>query len=141
MPTTTEKNPNKVSIDHVGFVSTDLYEFERFWVEKLGFKNIWQSVIPHYKMKALFDVEYTAICRRYVLGDATIEVHILPECFLKMGGVFARWGINHFCLHVENREKFCKEHKLEPVLFEENGKRNYFLNDYEGNWIELRETL
>lgn len=143
-------NKPKIKLDHVGWVTTDVELFEKFWCEVLGFKQIKESCLdPKISMK-LFK-NNAALIRRYNHPDweVDIEIHWF-DVRLKtssLGLSFARPGINHICLHTGgagSRQKFLetipKDIKLH-VYDNPKGWQNIFLQDYEDNWVELREDL
>ena len=133
---------SEISLEHVGFVTCNIPIFEAFWVDKLGFKKVWTSVIPQTKIKYLFGIDDTAICQRYEKDNVTLEIHQFAKTEIMRIDGFKKYGLNHICLHVKNREKFVKKYDIKAIIYEDKErKKNYFMRDYESNWIELRETL
>ena len=134
-------------IEHIGFVTNNLAKFESFWCDLLGYKCIHESCGSEQMMKELFGAS-EAVIKRYqkegLLPD--IEIHYfqdLKDCYQK----FQRFGMNHICLHTGgpgSREVFI--HSLPDnlkvhVYDNPRGWENIFMQDYEGNWIELRERI
>ncbi len=131
-----------ISLDHVGFVTNDLDKFEDFWVKILGFKMIFQSRIPGEMNKALFGFNISAFCARYSKGKMTIEVHVYDKKTENRPMPFNCFGLNHIALWVKDREKFLKKHDFKTHIYHNpKGWDNIFIEDFEGNWIELRTQL
>lgn len=125
--------------DHIGYVTNDIDKFEKFWVEILGFKMIFQSRIPAEMNKALFDFNCSAFVARYKKGKVTIEVHVYDKKVLKEPMPFNKFGLNHIGIKVEDRKKFLEKYKVETKIYQNpKGWKNIFIKDLEGNWIELR---
>lgn len=127
-----------MSLDHVGWVTNNLELFEKFWVKELGFKKIFESHIPNEMNQTLFGCN-GAYCARYE-KDFTIEVHVYDEPVKEDKRKFNVFGINHVALHVENRDEFVKPFK-QHIYHNPKGWDNIFIEDFEGNWIEVRTTL
>lgn len=140
-----------IKIDHVGWVTNDIEKFESFWVDILGFKNIWESRLSPELSKILFGLEYGAICRRYQKGDDVIEIHKFDKQIEEKKSHFNQYGINHIALYVENRKELIKsisnyvdnigKKAIIHIYHNPSGWDNIFVQDFESNWIELRETL
>lgn len=132
----------KISLQHVGWVTNNLELFEKFWVDILGFKRVWESRLPVELTQKLFGLSYGAICRRYELENITIEVHKFDEFIEEKKSPFNQFGINHICLLVENRIEFLKKYNFDSYIYNNPaGHQNIFIRDMEKNWIELRENL
>lgn len=141
----------EIRLDHVGWVTNDIKRFEDFWVKGLGFDLEWESWISYEKTKVLFGKPRSVLARRYRRGDVVIEIHVFTDTTCVEGAEnqppFERFGINHISLHVENRERFLQEllPKVEYLevrrYYDPSGWYNIFIRDFDGNWIELRETL
>lgn len=132
----------KIKIDHIGWVTNDLKKFESFWVKIFGFKKIWESYLAPEITKTLFGINCGAKCLRYKKNNITIECHLFDKPIAEKEPRFWNFGINHIALHMENRKKFLKKHNLKAHTYHNpKGWNNIFIRDFEGNWIELRETL
>jgi hypothetical protein len=137
-----------IKLDHVGWVTNNVELFEAFWVKGLGFKRIGDSRVSKSKANKLFGIDFGAKCFRYKLDDIIIEIHVFDfHVHIGDGDEFVKHGINHISLTVDNREEFLKELLLKIDPFPVNratdprGWDNIFIQDYEGNWIELREKF
>jgi len=115
--------------------------FEDFWVEILGFKKIFESQIPDEMNKALFGCG-SAYCARYKKDLVIIEVHVYDDLVREEKQLFNKFGINHIALHVEDREAFLKQHDFTTHIYHNpKGWDNVFIQDLEGNWVEIRTSL
>lgn len=135
-------------LHHIGWNTTDPELFEKFWVNLIGYELTFTSYLDQRRASQLFGFRSTAEIRRYSHPDyqlPEIEIH----CFKrpdKAPRSFKQEGITHVCLQVEDRETFidnlrknkCKVNECENTS---NGKcwKNYFVQDFENNWIEIRE--
>ena len=135
------------TFDHIGWITQDIKIFEEFWCNKLGFELIFESFLDKERSLALFGLETSGTIRRYQRETMVIEIHHL-DSVSEASQDFNRFGLNHIALHVEDREAFLRElitgnNKVVPVHRHENpgGWFNLFIQDFEGNWIELRESL
>ncbi|SRR5258706_11615158 len=128
-------------LDHVGWVTNNLELFEKFWVEILGFKKIFESIIPNKMNQVLFGCD-SAYCARYKKGSITLEVHVYDELVRERELSFNQFGINHIALHVPSRKEFLELYDFDKRIYHNpKGWDNIFIRDFEGNWIELREKL
>lgn len=132
---------NEFSLDHVGWITNDISKFESFWVHVLGFQLIATSKLGKERAVTLFGIESDADIRRYQLRSMVVEIHCFGENTKLSPTPFNREGINHVCLFVPDRDSFLAELPSTVKINTFNhpgGWKNIFLNDFEGNWIELR---
>lgn len=130
-----------MKLDHFGYVTNNLRLFEDFWVNILGFKKIFESLIPNEMNQALFGLD-SAYCARYKKGSITIEVHVYDDPVKERKIEFNTFGLNHIALFVKSRKEFLKQYDFEKIVYHNpKGWDNIFIKDFEGNWIELRERL
>jgi catechol 2,3-dioxygenase-like lactoylglutathione lyase family enzyme len=139
-----------MNIDHVGWITRDVRKFERFWVDIIGYKQVHESELSLRMAQVLFGVYDTAKIRRYSKPDMgpDIEIHCFREgrceSFCQH---FDRFGINHICLLIGgrgSRDEWVLQLPDDVVVHSFNnpkGWKNIFIQDYEGNWVELREEL
>jgi catechol 2,3-dioxygenase-like lactoylglutathione lyase family enzyme len=138
-------NPNvyykKFELKHTGWLSNNIDLFERFWVNILGFKQVWESTGKE-MFKDLFDIDATGTVRRYERDGITIEVHFFDKPAPENNGSFFNKGINHFCLLIDDRDKFLKMYPFEKRIYNNpKGHQNIFIKDFEGNYIEIYKKL
>lgn len=132
-------------LDHLGFITRDIDKFEAFWCGILGFEKKHESTLTPSMSQELFALPGPAQIRRYVLRDMIVEIHVFPpEQTAAAPQTFNRFGINHLCFHVEDRKRFLSELPSDVsvhVHHNVGGWDNVFINDFDGNWLELRETI
>lgn len=139
-----------MKLDHIGFITYDLNRFESFWCKGMGFEKIGDSLMLPEKAWILFGEMYDEVrILKYKKDDVVIEVHLFGREPSSDGphNDFNDYGINHLCLHVGNREELLKDLvvKIEYIeirkFYDPSGWWNVFIRDWDGNWIELRQTL
>lgn len=124
---------------HVGWVTNNIDLFERFWCGQLGFEQAWESHLTTEMCQTLFGINVGATCRRYEGHGTTIEIHCFDEKVDEEKYPFNRFGIHHICLNVDDRDRFLKMLQCEKYIYDNpsHGHQNVFINDLEGNWIEI----
>lgn len=132
-------------VEHVGLVSARPELFDRFWCEVLGYEKSFENRPPAELFSSLFGVQRSARVARYSrAGSVDIEVHTFTSGKdLEVGG-FDRLGWNHVALRVGNRTDFLLTLPLGVRIHRYDnpgGWENIFIQDYEGNWIEVREDF
>jgi catechol 2,3-dioxygenase-like lactoylglutathione lyase family enzyme len=131
-----------LKIDHVGWITNNVNKFEKFWVDILGFEKVWESHLSEELAKTLFGVNYGAKCLRYKKDEIVIEVHSFDQLVNEEEQIFVKYGINHIALFVPSREEFLKQFNFNTHIYHNpGGWDNIFIQDFEGNWIELKEKL
>lgn len=141
-----EENPNvyckKFKFQHVGWVSNNIDLFERFWVQWMGFVRTWESEGGKDMYNTLFGIDVNAHVRRYEKDGISIEVHWFDPPAPEEELSFYKKGINHACLWVDDREKFLRLYPFDKRIYNNpKGHQNIFIRDFEGNWIEIYQTL
>ena len=128
-------------LKHTGWLSNNVDLFERFWCGLLGFEMVWESKGKE-MFKTLFDIDSEGTVRRYEKDGITIEVHFFEEKAPENNGSFFNKGINHFCLLVDDRDKFLKTYPFDKRIYDNpKGHQNIFIKDFEGNFIEIYQRL
>jgi catechol 2,3-dioxygenase-like lactoylglutathione lyase family enzyme len=131
---------NKYLLDHVGYVTNNLKAFEDFWCSVLGFEKYFESQIPDVMNHALFGCN-SAYCARYI-RDFTIEVHVYDDLVKEEKKPFNSFGLNHIAIWVEDRPKFLASYPFKTHIYHNpKGWDNVFIEDLEGNWIEVRTKI
>lgn len=133
------------TLDHIGWSTTNIEKFEKFWCGVLRFKLAGTSTLDEVRAKTLFGVEGTAEIRRYNHPDnqMVVEIHNFGKNQINVSNSFARSGISHICISVEDRDAFLLQIPYEfPVkrVRHPGGWDNIFIQDGEGNWIEVRTS-
>lgn len=139
-----------LTFDHVGWITRDPAKFEAFWCGILGFKQTYESRLPVEMATDLFQIKSPALIRRYYREGfgPEIEIHFLEETNpSRAPQTFGRLGINHICLHTGgqgSRKQFLDSlpASVKQYIYKNpRGWENIFIRDYEGNWIEIKETF
>jgi len=137
------------TMDHVGWITKNTELFERFWVGVMGYEAVKETAVDPDLARALFHHESMGRIIRYRKENAgpDIEIHAFVDGCDPAPQTFQRFGINHICIHTGgpgSRQEFIdalpsdvKVHTYDNP----KGWKNHFIQDYEGNWIELRERL
>lgn len=131
-------------IDHIGFITRDVQRFEAFWCSVLKFECKHISTLSREAAQTLFGIDAEASIKRYFYGDMSVEIHDFGKNTVEASQSFARFGINHFCFYVSDRDEFIKNlpsNVAIKVFDNPGGWKNIFIRDYEDNWIELRTTI
>ena len=134
-----------IRLDHVGYITSDPDRFERFWVQIVGFEKRHESVLTEEMAQQLFGLPGPAQIRRYFLGTDSIEIHVFPNSQIPpTPKEFSRFGLNHIALHLEDRDQFIRELPAGVKIHSfqnPGGWTNVFIEDFEGNYVELRYTM
>ena len=131
------------TLDHIGWSTNDVEKFEQFWCGALGFELAGTSTLDEVRAKTLFGINGTAEIRRYVRNGMTVEIHNFGADQVQASNSFARSGISHICLNVEDREGFLKalpEWVAVKKVQHTGGWWNIFIQDSEQIWVELRTS-
>ena len=139
----------KIQFDHVGWITEDVTLFEDFWCKILEFKCFHQSSKETTEplLKKVLDLSIGADIRKYKREDTDlqIEVYVPPyDAVTNFGPSEFQKGIHHVCLHVECITSFLEsipKNVTVNIYNNPGGWRNVFIFDFEGNRIEIRETL
>lgn len=138
-----------LTMDHVGWITNEVELFEKFWCESMGYHFVKEISINSNLSRQIFQFQSGGKIRRYHKENAgpDIEIHVFEKGSCQRPQVFQCFGINHICLHtggpgsrielIENIPEDIQVHTYNNP----KGWTNMFLQDYEGNWIELREDL
>lgn len=138
-----------LSLDHVGWTTSNIEAFEAFWCDIVGYRRSHSSAASSEMLAALFGIVGTAEIRRYHHERMTpdIEIHCFSEGSQAASMVFHRDGLSHVCLMTGgpgSREQFLGGLPgwIEVRIFDNpKGWKNIFILDQEKNWVELRERL
>ena len=134
---------DSLKFDHIGWITPDIDKFEKFWCDILGFKCVGESHLTNAMSSNLFNIDSDAAIKKYQLNDMVVEIHVFNTPS-DASQKFDRYGINHMCLFVDNRTNFIDDlpdDVTKHIYDNPGGWQNIFIQDYEGNWIELREAL
>lgn len=138
-----------MTIDHIGWTTGNIEDFERFWCGVLGFKCIRVTEAGNEMLMTLFGILGNAKIKRYHHDVITpdIEIHYFEGGSQPAPDGFHRDGLSHICLMVGgpgSRKEFTSGLPpwVEVRIFKNpKGWENIFVRDLEKNWIELREAF
>ena len=137
-----------VTFNHYGYVTKNIERFEKFWCDILGYKLLRESKVNPDLCEVLFGFRSGGTIRRYEnpkLGP-DVEIHVFDNTEVEQYK-FNRFGINHICLETGypgSRKEFVDKLPRDitvKIFNNPKGWKNYFIQDYDGNWIELREDI
>lgn len=135
-----------MQLDHIGWITDNVEKFESFWCDILGYKICHSSEVSEELCQRLFGVKERAIIKRYKKENSpTIEIHSFFGGSVQSEKKFHQSGINHICFYTGERgskgiflESLPKSvNRL--IYINPGGWINVFIQDFEDNWIELRE--
>ncbi len=122
--------------DHVGIMNEDEDRAMHFYGGILGLEKIRESSVPTELSMQLFSVDRAI--RMLVFGKEAlkVEIFVVPEFSLSSPSVA------HFCLQVPDLAVLLEKARGEGVKVisgERGGRTVYFVEDFSGNRIELKE--
>jgi catechol 2,3-dioxygenase-like lactoylglutathione lyase family enzyme len=139
------------ALSHIGWITNDIMLFESFWCDLLGFTCNYKSNLDNPQTLALFGVSGTPEIRRYSHPEWSleIEIHCLENNATIPKRSFFAPGINHICLSTGKRANNSRERFIQALpahvqicrYHNPGGWENLFIQDFENNWIELREDF
>ncbi|MEO0128106.1 MAG: VOC family protein [candidate division WOR-3 bacterium] len=130
------------SCDHIGLFTNNADRLINFYKKILKFKLISSERLQTNVVKALFKIKSTACFYRLKSEDLLLEIFV-PHSKKKTGKSIIRYGIHHFGMIVKNREEYIKnlrQKKVKIITLKRNGHKVYFIEDPDGNLIEIREA-
>lgn len=133
----------RIKFNHIGIFTGHHRRLLDFYLPALGFKKEYQALLPKEVMYPIFRIPYECHMVKLVRDDIALEIFWLDDYKLKSAG---RWtaGYNHFGLEVKDREKFLKrlkaKFKARIIKVGRGSHFVYFIQDPDGNRIEIKET-
>ncbi len=127
--------------DHVGLFTNDSDRLVNFYVEKLGFKKEKDTTLPESLTEPIFGVASDCRFVRLAAGNVMIEI-FQPTSIKATTRLSSSTGLNHWGYCVGNRETFVevlKEKSVAIIEVRRNAHRIYFIEDPDGNRIEIRD--
>ncbi len=123
-------------LDHVGIVNKDGEEAVRFYEAFLGLGRIKESSVSPELSRKLFSVDEEI--RMLVYGDEELKV----EVFILPGFIPQSPCIAHFGIQVPDLPGFLERTKdagVKMISAERGGRTVYFIEDFSGNRIEVKQ--
>lgn len=124
-------------LHHVAVVCSSQENADRFYERVLGLQKIRTSPLSEELGGQIFDIAQK--CQIILYASETFAV----EVFVPVSPPKKRAPFLHLCLEVENREEFverCHEMALPVKRIEKGDSLLTFVQDYDGNLFEIRET-
>ncbi len=123
-------------IDHVGIMNDDEDKAVRFYRDLLGLERIKESYVSVELAEKLFS--FSGEIKMLVYGKESLKV----EIFIVLGFVRPSPSVSHFCIQLPDLHGFLERAKSEGVIViaaERGGRTVYFVEDFSGNRIELKQ--
>jgi catechol 2,3-dioxygenase-like lactoylglutathione lyase family enzyme len=123
-------------LDHVGLVNRNKGEAVRFYHGLLGLDTIKESSVSPELGRKLFSVDCEMEMLVYGRENIKVEVFILPWFTPPLPAV------PHFCIQVPDLPVFLDRAKragVKMVAAERGGRTVYFVEDFSGNRIEVKQ--
>jgi catechol 2,3-dioxygenase-like lactoylglutathione lyase family enzyme len=123
-------------LDHVGIVNKDEGSADHFYRDLLGLEKIRESSVSAELAEQLFSFRKEIKMLVYGKEELKVEIFIIPGFSLPSPPV------PHFCLMVPDRPGLLEKAKgegLKVIAAERGGRTVYFVEDFSGNRIELKQ--
>jgi catechol 2,3-dioxygenase-like lactoylglutathione lyase family enzyme len=134
-----QRIPN--TFDHIGIFTYQYKKLVDFYIKKLGFEKEKEEILSKSIMEPIFGIKSDCKFGRLSLGDMKIEIFSPIKATSRKRYNHAI-GYNHWALCVTEREKFfqkLKRRKVKILEVKRNDHSVFFLNDPDGNKIEIKE--
>jgi catechol 2,3-dioxygenase-like lactoylglutathione lyase family enzyme len=127
---------------HFGILTRNPEQLKEFYVRFLGFVEGETRLLPAELVNKIFRIPSPCYLTKLSRDSAHLEIFFLTD--VEAGErKRAAVGYNHWGMGVEDKERFVNELKLlgAPVMeIEHSGHMIYFVEDPEGNLIEIYEV-
>jgi catechol 2,3-dioxygenase-like lactoylglutathione lyase family enzyme len=123
-------------LDHVGIMNEDEGGANRFYRDLLGLELIKESSVSPELAERLFS--FGKEIKMLVYGTEGLKV----EIFIVPGFTRPSPPVAHFCLQLSDLDGFLEKAKgkgLKVIAAERSGRTVYFVEDFSGNRIELKQ--
>lgn len=127
---------------HLGIFTGNPQNLIKFYTEKLGFEEGETKLVSKDLMEKIFGIPSTCTLAKLRLGQSILEIITPQNLNLKRRDSDIS-GYNHWALGVADKEKFCQKLKQKGVTVlqvEREGRKIFFVEDPEGNLIEIYES-
>lgn len=129
--------------DHIGIFTAYPKRMMTFYVNKLEFKKEYQTILDKDTVYSIFSIRKDCNMVKLKRGAISIELFWFNTDTYKVAPkVKSRVGYNHFGLAFKDRQSFLDElrkKKIKIIEIKRQDRYAYFINDPEGNLIEIRE--
>ena len=125
-----------MKINHFGLVNKTQQEALDFYGDFLGLEKLYEFKISPLLAREIFNLNQSI--EVMVLGNEQLKLEIF---------IIPNWQnesptISHLCLELPNREKYitkAKEMGIKIITAEREGRKKYFITDFNGNLFEFKE--
>ena len=127
---------------HLGVFTSNPQNLIKFYTEKLGFEEGETKLVSEDLMEKIFGIPSTCTLTKLRLGQSILEI-ITPQNLNLKRRESDISGYNHWALEVADKNKFCQELRQKGVTIlqvEREGRKIFFVEDPEGNLIEIYES-
>lgn len=127
---------------HLGVFTSNPQNLIKFYTEKLGFEEGETKLVSEDLMEKIFGIRSTCTLTKLRLGQSILEI-ITPQNLNLKRRESDISGYNHWALGVTDKNKFSQELRQKGVNIlqvEREGRKIFFVEDPEGNLIEIYET-
>jgi len=125
-----------MTLHHIGIVSDTKEKAERFYGDFLSLKRVREYMVSPDLAEQIFSIRQEIEAIVYEADNLRIEVFIYPESRSISG------EIRHFALHIDDIGRFLKraeEFAVEQIVGRSGDKTVYFIKDFSGNLIEIKQ--
>jgi catechol 2,3-dioxygenase-like lactoylglutathione lyase family enzyme len=136
------KNSNSLPYIHIGLFTNNPKGLEKFYKSALGFVKEKENIIPKEIMYKIFGIR--SKCNMIVLALSDIRLEIFYSRSLKFKKkIQSIIGLNHWGYFVKDKHKFVDILMQSGIkvnrIKRDNNRFTYFVNDPDGNRIEIME--
>lgn len=135
-------NTPTYSCDHIGIITKNAESLCKFYKRILNFIPVSNERLKSDIVKIIFNINSSCCFYKLKAGGFIIEI-FEPHSNYKPAKRKITSGIHHFGLVVEDKEKFIqylRQRRVKILTIKRNSKKVYFIEDPDGNKIEIREA-
>jgi hypothetical protein len=126
----------KTAIKHIGIQYNDRESARIFFKEILGLEFKKTFTLSSELSNDIFGISEYVTIDVYQNDDSYFEVFLTNN--------ITKNSYEHICLEIESKNQLidkCKEHGLEPIVINKNGKTLLFIRDFSGNLYEIKQRF
>lgn len=127
---------------HIGILTDNPEELKKFYIELLGFEEAETKLLPAELLDQIFHIPSPCTLTKLKRDSVVLEIFSLTDD-KPQKREFATVGYNHWGMAVGDKRHFVrtlKEKNVPVTEIEKAGRLIYFVNDPEGNLIEIYEA-
>jgi catechol 2,3-dioxygenase-like lactoylglutathione lyase family enzyme len=126
----------KTAIKHIGIHYNDRESARIFFKDILGLEFKKTFSLSSELSNEIFGISENISIDVYENDNSYFEVFITKNS--------TKNRYEHICLEIESKNQLidkCKEHGLEPIIVNKNGKTLLFIKDFSGNLYEIKQRI